>query len=94
MLTKCGADLFSPKVLFTSYPKSTTAASQKLASSLANVSIQLTTASGHQLSFSLESYRQFCTTRLRPEHTGPIFSPYPRISTASSGHLHLDLAAS
>ena len=58
------------------------------------VSIQLTTVGGHQLSLSSKSYRQFCKMRLRPEHTGPIFSPYPRIPTASSGHLHLDLAAS
>ena len=39
----------------------------------ASVSIQLTTVDGHQLTFSSKSYRQFCTTRLRPEHTQPIF---------------------
>ena len=48
-------------------------ASQKLAILLATVSIQLTTVCGHQQSFSSKSYRQFCTTWLRPEHTGPIF---------------------
>ena len=94
MILQPASPINKKKVLFTSNLKSTIEAIQKLASLLANVSIKLTTVGGHQLSFSSKSYPQFCTTRVRPEDTGPNFSPYPWISNASSGHLHLDLAAS